>query len=623
MSQSNIQTQSQTHSQPSPASNPGPSASPARPPEVVALLQQGLAAHMSGRLDEAQGCYEALLAQFPAQFDALHLLGYIAHQRGQHERAVELIRQALDIDPNQPSAHLNLGNAIAALQHRELALACFDRAIELRPDYADAHMNRANLLAQGGYDEAALTAYDTALRYQPDHVDVLINRGNVLRKQKRLDEALASYDRALALKPDSAHGHYNRANVLQDLERHEEAVRHYDRALAADPDFAEAANNRGVSLMNLERPDAALVSIERALALKPVYPFAVYNRGNALRDLGRYAEALESYAQAQQLAPGYARAYWNEALCRLMIGDFAEGWRKHEWRWQTDTFTSPYRNFAQPLWLGQPLAGATLLLHAEQGFGDTVQFCRYTEAVAARGARVVLEVQPALVTLLGTLPGVAHIVAHGDPLPPFDWQCPLLSLPLALGTTLDTIPPPPMLPVDAERAAFWHTIPNTTPTENLDAATSPRPRIGLAWSGNVSHVNDKRRSLPLARMASVLDPRLQFISLQKEVRDSDMPALMAHPQIVDPREWLGDFADTTALLSTLDLVITVDTVIAHLAGALGKPVWLLLPYKADWRWLLGRDDSPWYPTLRLFRQPYPDGWDNVLAEVRRALAERF
>ncbi len=616
----------QSNNQPNNQPNATPPAPPARAPEVVALLQQGLAAHMSGRLDDAQACYQDLLAQFPGQFDALHLLGYIAHQRGRHEHAVEMIRQALEIDPNQPTAHLNLGNAIAALQHPELALACFDRAIELRPDYADAHMNRGNLLAQGGYDEAALTAYDTALRHQPEHVDVLINRGNVLRKQKRLDQALVSYDRALALKPDSAHGHYNRANVLQDLERNEEAVAHYDHALAADPEFAEAANNRGVSLMNLARPDAALISIERALALKPVYPFAVYNRGNALRDLGRHAEALESYAQAQQLAPGYARAYWNEALCRLMIGDFTEGWRKHEWRWQTDTFTSPSRNFAQPLWLGQDLDGATLLLHAEQGFGDTVQFCRYTEAVAARGARVVLEVQPALVALLGALPGVERIVAAGQALPPFDWQCPLLSLPLALGTTLDTIPPPPVLPADAERVAFWAdwlSAAASSPPVAPRAAAQVSPRIGLAWSGNATHVNDKRRSLPLARMASVLDPRLQFVSLQKDLRDSDLPALAQHPQILDPRELLGDFADTAALLSTLDLVITVDTVVAHLAGALGKPVWLLLPYKADWRWLLGRNDSPWYPSLRLFRQPSPDGWDSVLAEVRRALGERF
>jgi len=585
----------------------------------VTLLQQGLAAHMAGRLDEAQSCYETLLAQFPNQFDGLHLLGYIAHQRGQHARAVELIRQALEIDPTQASAHLNLGNAIAALQHPELALSCFDRAIELRPDYADAHMNRGNLLAQGGYDDAALTAYDNALRFAPDHIDVLINRGNVLRKQGLFEQALANYDRALALKPDSAHGHYNRGNVLQDLERHQEAVLHYEHALAANPRFAEAANNRGVSLMNLERPDAALVSIDRALELKPVYPLAHYNRGNALRDLGRYGEALEAYAQAQSLSPEYGRAHWNEALCRLMIGDFAEGWRKHEWRWQTDTFTSPSRHFTQPLWMGQHLDGATLLLHAEQGFGDTVQFCRYTEAVAARGARVILEVQPALVSLLSQLPGVETVIAAGEPLPPFDWQCPLMSLPLALGTRLDTIPRPPLLQVDPQRAQDWAQW--LGPARGL--------RIGLAWSGNQTHVNDKRRSLPLTQLLTLLDPGLhpglpaglQYVSLQKEVLDTDLSALEQHPQIRDPRARLGNFADTAALLSNLDLVITVDTVIAHLAGTLGKPVWLLLPSKADWRWLLGRSDSPWYPDARLFRQPYPGDWDSVMADVGRALRE--
>jgi len=583
-----------------------------RPPAVVDLLQRGLAHHMQGQLDDAQACYEELLTLHPEQFDALHLLGYIAHQRGQHQRAVDLISRALAIDAFQPAAHLNLGNAVAALQHPELALACFDRALALKPDYADAHMNRGNLLAQAGYHDAALASYDAALHNHPDHIDVLINRGNVLRAQKQLDLALASYDRALALRPTSAHGHYNRANVLQDLTRHEEAIAHYDRALAADPSFAEAANNRGVSLLVVHQPAEALLSIDRALALKPVYPFATYNRGNALRDLGRYPEALACYAEVQRLTPQYGRAYWNDALCRLMIGDFEEGWRKHEWRWQTDTFTSPARGFSEPLWLGEEsLQGKTILLHAEQGFGDTVQFCRYSALVAARGARVVLEVQPALLTLLSQLSGVAQIVAAGDTLPTFDYQTPLLSLPLALGTTLDSIPPAPYLKADPALAQAWR--------DRL--GTRSRPRVGLVWSGSSAHINDRRRSMSLAQMVPLLNGDMQFISLQKEVRDHDQVVLDQHPEIFDPRDQLGDFSDTAALISLLDLVITVDTAIAHLAGALGKPVWLLLPATPDWRWLLKRADSPWYSSARLFRQPAHYDWESVVAEAGRALSE--
>lgn len=587
--------------------------SPPRPADVVSLLQQGLALHMQGQLELAQSHYEALLREHPRQFDALHLLGYIAHQRGQHERAIELIREALEVEPLQATAHLNLGNAVAALQRPELALACFDRALQLRPEYADAHMARANLLTQNGYHEAAMASYDQALQINPEHVDVWINRGNALRTQKRLDEALASYDQGLRLRPDSSHGHYNRANVLQDLERHEEAIAHYDLALVADPGFAEAANNRGVSLLALGRAAEALPSIDQALALKPVYPFASYNRGNALRDLGFYPEALASYAHAQQLSPEYGRAYWNEALCRLMIGDFEEGWRKHEWRWKTDTFTSPYRNFPQPLWLGDaPLQGKTILLHAEQGYGDTLQFCRYIPLVAALGATVVLEVQAPLVTLLSGLPGIAQLVAAGAPLPPVDYQTPLLSLPLAFQTTLASIPPAPYLSAEPLQAEAWR--------DRL--GTRNRPRVGLAWSGSAAHVNDFRRSIPLAQIVPLLDnQRIQFISLQKEVRERDQPVLDQHPEMFDPRDQLGDFADAAALLSGLDLVIAVDTAVAHLAGALGKPVWLLLPVAPDWRWLLERRDSPWYGSARLFRQSAAGDWDTVVAEVAQALAE--
>ena len=583
-----------------------------RSPEVVVLLQQALALHMQGQLDQAQEGYLKLLEHHPGQFDAVHLLGFIAHQRGDHQRAVELIRHALEIDPNHATAHLNLGNALAAMQHHELALACFERALQLRPDYADAHMNRGNLFSRTGQLDEALVDYDRALLINPEHVDVLINRGNVLRTLGRRQEAMTDYELALQFRPNSAPGHYNRGNIMQDLQRHADAIVCYDQAFAIDPNFAEAANNRSVSLLALDRPEEALKSVETALALKPDYPFATYNRGNALRDLGNYSLALACYAEVQQRTPDYGRAHWNEALCRLLIGDFERGWQKHEWRWKTDTFTSPVRGFTEPLWLGDaPLQGKTILLHAEQGFGDTLQFCRYSSLVAALGATVVLEVQPALMSLLSQLEGVSQLVASGTPLPPFDYQCPLMSLPAALHTTLTTIPAAPYLSADPVQAEAWR--------DRL--GTRSRPRVGLVWSGNSFHVNDRKRSIPLAQVVPLLSGKFQFISLQKELRVSDQATMDQHPEIFDPRDQLGDFADTAALVSVLDLVITVDTAIAHLAGALGKPVWLLLPAIPDWRWLLERDDSPWYASARLFRQPEPFDWNSVIGKVSQALSE--
>jgi len=629
-------------------------------------------------MEEAAARYSEILRHDPAHCDALHLLGVAHHQAGRHEQALGLIRQALKIGPTplalcnyglvlsalkrfdvalqsfdhaialQPDyaeAFNNRGIPLVALQRLDEAVASYDRAIALQPDYAEAFKNRAITLAAlrrfdealASYDRAialkpnyaeafynrgialsrldrideALTSYDRAIALAPDHAEAFNNRGNVLRNLNRSDDALASYDRALALKPGLAEALNNRGLLLAALERFDDAVTSYDRVLALRPDFAEAFNSRGIALVALKRFDEALASYDRAIALEPDYAEAFNNRGFALDDLRRFGEALKAYDQAIRIKPDYAEAHFNAAFSRLAIGDFEGGWREHEWRWKMNDNKAAARHFRQPLWTGvEDLRGRTILLHAEQGVGDTIQFCRYATLVAARGARVVLEVPRVLMALMRSLPGVVTLVESGQPLPEFDLHCPLLSLPLAFDTRLETIPAPvAYLAADPDKAAQWR--------ERLGPATTGR--VGLAWSGNATQKNDHNRSMPLATMLKVLPTGLQAFSLQKDVRPRDRPDLAANPHVADCALLLNDFSDTAALIAQLDLVIAVDTSVAHLAAAMGKPIWALLCYPADWRWLTARDDSPWYPTMRLFRQPAFDDWESVVAVVRQRL----
>jgi hypothetical protein len=329
--------------------------------------------------------------------------------------------------------------------------------------------------------------------------------------------------------------------------------------------------------------------------------------------LRRFDEALSCYERAAGMRPDFAEAHFHEGCCRLLTGDFQRGWQKYEWRWLlADQRAEARRNFSQPLWTGvQDIAGKTLLLHAEQGFGDTIQFCRYLPLVVERGAKVILEVQPALAALMRTLPCPMQVIVKGEALPAFDLHCPLLSLPRAFGTELTTIPPTiPYLCASAAAATNWRS--------RLDAMR--RPRVGLAWSGSPTHKNDHNRSLALEPLLSALDGiEATTISLQREVRTADAAILLERSNLVRLGEELKDFSDTAALISNLDLVVSVDTAVAHLAGALAKPVWVLLSYNPDWRWLLDRDDSPWYPTARLFRQDESRAWDGVLGRLSSAL----
>lgn len=445
-------------------------------------------------------------------------------------------------------------------------------------------------------------------------VEALIAQGDALRRARRPHEALPYYDRALRQAPDLAEVWKTRGNALRELGLRLEALQSYRQALRVRPDFPEALNNSGVVLQELDQPEAALACYRQAMQLRPDDPATLTNCGVTLQDLGHPEAALANYRRALRLKPESVDAHFGAALCLLHLGELAEGWREYEWRWQSAYFVHWRRQFTQPLWLGQHgIAGRTILLHAEQGLGDTLQFCRFAERVAARGATVLLEVQPELKALLRQLPGIDAVIAQGEALPAFDWHCPLLSLPYALGLEWTTLPAQtPYLRADPDQVEVWR----------RRLRRDGRVLIGLAWSGNPAHIDDRHRSIALARLAPWFDAairaRVDFVALQTAVRETDLAAMQAYG-VIDVRGELKDFTDTAALLESVDYVLTVDTAIAHLAGALHRPATVLLPFRADHRWLRARADTPWYPSLRLMRQPSRGDWDTPVRRIADTL----
>jgi tetratricopeptide (TPR) repeat protein len=623
-------------------------------PELIAtLFAEGFKLHQAGRLVEAEGLYNQVLALRPEHFDCLHLRGVICHQRGSHAEAVRWIDQALKQNPNHAGALNNRGTALSAQNRlaealesfsraatvqqdfaeahsnrsialRQLgrfaeALASCDRALKLRPDYAEAHSNRGLVLCRLQRFDDALASSDCAIALRPNFAEAHSNRSIALRELRRFEEALASCDRAIALMGDFAEAHCNRGNVLSSQKRFTEALQSYDRAISLRPDFAEAHCNRGNALRDLRRLEQAMASYNRAIELQPDFAQVFFNRGIAFEDMERFDDALQSYGRALEIRPDDADTRLNAALCRLLIGDFERGWEQYESRWTTAVMREHRRTFPQPLWLGaEEIAGKTIFLHAEQGLGDTLQFGRYVPYLVARGARVILEVQTPLRALMASLPGNPQIVADGDRLPDFDLHCPLLSLPLAFHTRLDTIPgATPYLSAPADKVNAWR--------DRLGPRT--KPRVGLVWAGNprkeLPNLNlvDSQRSIAFATLAPLLEVTgCSFYSLQKgddavkQLRDS-----IWRDDVIDFTDDLHDFADTAALIENLDLVVSVDTSVLHVAGALAKPVWLLNRHNTCWRWLREREDSPWYPTVRQFRQDRTRDWTPVVTRVANAL----
>ena len=618
------------------------------------LFESGVRYLQSGQFSEAEKCCREILAGDPDHAESLHLLGLISAKTDRCDQAIEYFAQAIRKNPNNADYLSNLGTVLRRQDRFEEALRSFDLALSLKPDSAATWIKLGYVLQRLERFEEALLAYDHALKIDtphtgakdlsqadvfykrgvcfrhllrleeactsygnalaiyPDHFDALNDRGRTLLDMWRADEALADFRKAIALEPNSVATLNNSGIGLILLKRYEEALTILDRALSISPEIEELFNNKGNALKNLGRLDEALASYDRAIALKPDYVEAHSNRGNCLDEMGRYREALSSYEVALALQPHHADAHWNTAVNLLRAGDLKTGWVEYEWRWKIRSFQVKHWHFKQPLWIGaEPIDGKVVLLHNEQGLGDALQFCRYVSLLAARGARVVLEIDEPLKALLSDLTGVSDCISKGETPPDFDFHCPLTSLPLAFDTTLDTIPSAvPYISVGAH-ATDWGA---RLGSRNL-------PRIGLVWSGNPVHGNDRNRSVPLRSLLPLLDVEAQFVSLQKDIRSSDEVVLRERSDILHLGPELQSFVDTAALIEHLDLVISVDTSVAHLAGALARPVWILLPYVPDWRWLLDREDSPWYPTARLFRQSQAREWPSVVDDMRGALTK--
>jgi tetratricopeptide (TPR) repeat protein len=550
-----------------------------RAPDAASRALEEAADHFrQGRLHDADRTCTRLLKAAPDYFDALHLAGLVKLETGKAAAAQALLTRALQLQPGSVPVLSNLGRTLAALNRDDDALAVLDKALALAPDSFEANNNR----------------------------------GNVLLKLGRAADAITAFERALTIEPRFLGAKANLGNALAQLGRHDEALAHYDALVAAHPDQPELQSNRGSALAGLGRAAEAIAAYDRALALRPGYTKARLGRGAALAALNRHQEALADYDAILSTNRNHADARHNAALSHLTLGGYRRGLELYEARWLR-TGMLRRKTYGKPLWLGEyPLARKTILISSEQGLGDTIQFARYVPMLARSGAKVVLEVPQELVSLLSRVEGAGAVVARGEPLPGYDVHCPAGSLPLAMRTELSTIPAGvPYLRASKERIAVWR--------DRIERL--PPPRIAVAWSGQAAHANDRNRSMALSRLTPLFAAgKGSFFSIQRELRDGDAELLAHMKDVTHVGDALADFDDTAAVVTLADLVIAVDTSVVHLAGALDRPVWVLLPFQPDWRWLLDRDDSPWYPSARLFRQQRPGDWGGVIDKLQAALA---
>jgi tetratricopeptide (TPR) repeat protein len=586
-------------------------------PSAAAFYAAGVQHMQAGRRLEAQLCCRQALATDPDHVETLHLMGLLALQARQYDHAIAWTARANRQDPATDYLH-SLGTALEQQGLHAEAFKAFDAGVRLKPADAEMWASHGNALANLGRPAEALASYQRAFELQPGYADAAFRCGLLLLTLKQPEQALSWFNRADALFPNHASILAQRALALHELGRFEEALADNRRAHELNPASAEFCNNIGACLQWLRRDDEALPWFEKALALQPAFIRALINKASSLFQIRRLDEAEAVYRHVQAIDPGNADAEWNLSFIHLLTGDFATGLAEREVRWNAHMRPATYPNCAQPMWRGEDgIADKTILVFADEGLGDTIQYARYVPMLAARGARVILAVQDALQPLLSGLAGVAQCVPRSGQLPAFDMHCSICSLPHAFGTRLGSSIPAPKsyLPAASpQRVQAWE----TRLRERLGGER--KLRIGLTWAGNPLQANDHNRSVPLRTVLRLLDTGHQFISLQKAPKAEDQ-ALLERAGIVDLTAHLGDFTDTAALADCLDLVISVDTSVAHLCGALGRPTWVLLSYVPDHRWLLDRDDSPWYPSARLFRQGPARDWNEVIENVRRELAQ--
>ncbi|AGY59103.1 tetratricopeptide repeat protein [Gloeobacter kilaueensis] len=617
----------------------------AQPLDALELARQ---CFQAGDLDRAALLFAQVLQTQPEQPGALNGLGVVAFQRQEFATAAEWFTRALAVEPASAKVQTNLGNALSALEQLEEALVCYQKAIALDAEFVLAHFNLANLLVRQERFAEATAEYRRTIILQPGFLEPHLRLANVLQDLDRIPEAIAVYRDAIALNPEMAELHNELGDALESQGEWEAAASCYREALRLQPDWAEVHNNLGNVLKEQQQLAEATVSYRRALECNPQLVAALYNLGNvllnqrqfteaaavlrqalaldpnlaaahgdlgtALTELGQLDAAQEEYQQSLVLDPDCAQTHCNHACLRMLHGELQAGLAESEWRWQTPLFLKNQRDFIQPAWDGTDPVGQRILIRAEQGFGDMIQFVRFASALKALGATVIFEGYAPLLPLLSSCPDIDELVLFGTALPPYDLHAAMMSLPLLLGTTVETIP----APVPYLRAP----VRSKLPAELQIALTGEqRLKVGIVWAPGLRFFLDYKRYCPLEHFAPLFAfENIAFFSLYKGERAAELAAY--GERITDVGSHCTDFADTAWAIDKLDLVITVDTAVAHLAGAMGKPVWILLPRVPDWRWLLERPDSPWYPTARLFRQPTPEEWTAVLENVAAALQER-
>ncbi|MEZ0288767.1 MAG: tetratricopeptide repeat protein [Methylophilus sp.] len=581
--------------------------------QFTAYGNRGAALFALGRFDEAYDDYNRAIALNKKYAEAYYNRGILHEKHGRHLEALTDYDKAIELRQNYTNAYNNRGNILKELKRYEEALLSYDHAIKLNPRHVEAHYNRGVTLNELKRYKDAFESYHQAIALNTNYVDAYNNCGNVVMELRRFEEALACFRRAIEINPNYAYAYNGQGNVLMELKRFDDALLSYEKAIALNTSSSDAYNGKSNALQELKRFDDAVSGYEQAIALNPDSADTYANRGLALQGLEKFDEAIKNFDKAIVLNPESVDPYWNKALLKILMGEWEEGWQLYEYRRHRKGQKESYPDYPQPLWLGhENVANKVLYIYPEQGLGDFIQFCRYIPLVEKLGAKVVLSVPAPLVSMIKTMGLNARIVAKDEKVDAFDLHCPIMSLPLAFKTTLESIPnTAPYFFADKAKKNNW--------ADKL--AKTSQLKVGLVWSGSKDHKKDHDRSIPLDQLETLLSLPVAFYSLQKEVRDQDKTTISRLNQIQQFSEELIDFSDTAALVDCLDLIITVDTSVAHLAGAMAKNVWILISYLPDYRWMLDRDDTPWYPTAKLFRQAKVGDWDNVVLNVKSALEE--
>ena len=577
---------------------------------ISIILKQALAHHRAGHIDQAKLAYKEILRLSPENPDALHFLGLIAHQNQDYDTAANLIIEAININPNNPIFFRHLGQTFQKQNKWDQAIDSYHQAIKINPKYTEAYNNLGGLFHHRKQLDQAINSFQKSIFLDPNVASTHYILGKLFGEKGESCRALEAYQEAISLNPKYAEAHCEIGDIFQEQGNLDQAINSYHMALYSCPDYAEGHNNLGSVLKRKNQLDAATAAFGKAIEINPQYARAYSNLGATLVEQNKLEEAIRYFKKALSINSSFADAHFNLAITLLLQGKLIAGWEKYEWRWDSIQ-KSQKRDFKQPLWDGTSLKGKSILVHTEQGLGDAIQFVRYVDLLCDLDTTVIVECQAELKPLFTSIDRIDKLVPKEGKTPNFDVHVPLLSLPHIFGTTLKTIP-----------ARIPYLYPDTKADSIFLLDNNHKFKIGIAWAGNSTHVNDHNRSIDLKRFECLLNiGNCEFFSLQVGVRRDDIKQYGYHHIIKDLGKQFTNFHHTASAILQLDLVISVDTAVAHLAGALGKPVWTLLSFIPDWRWMLNRSDSPWYPSMTLFRQKEIGNWSPVFQQIKLALTQ--